>query len=339
MSNTTVVIKTLPRKSAYNVSEFRNVTKDGTTGKSMNKTKVGNCNDKIRALYSTKTGNLLTGLDETVANPYFQSKKSITHEFEYVRNLEEITRQELLEIKHGRPKGFYTSRPWRDGDGHSDAELTFFQKFKYTLNDGSTILDLSKPQEELAYYMFKASPLVAESKKPQDIYAKPKASWYIADFNESEKDKFSKRKEYNKCVAKLDDSKFTTSYKKKVAKALDLIKGDMESITDEKIYLMLDSYLQEALMTKEKEVNLHNFAKVYALTESKEGREELEAKVTLSDLINYRIISDAKGTYTWLSKNITIGQREAEAIDWLLDPKKQPEHDELQKQLRAKLIR
>lgn len=336
MSNKSMVtIKSFPRKSALGISEFRN----GTSGKKMNRTKIGNCNDKFRAFQSAKTGKLLTGLADYVNNPYFESKRSLPHEFEYVRELSEITLQELLEIKHQRPKGYYTDRAWREGDGLNDTDLTFFQKFKVVLNDGSTLFDLSKPTEELMYHVAKASPLVAASKKPQDKALKPKADYYIADFNESELEKFSKRKEYNKAVAKLDDNKFTTSYKKKVVKALDLAKGDLESVSDEKVYLLLDNYLQEALQTKDKETNLSNFNKMYALTTSKEGRDELEARVFLSDLITYRIISHARGTYTWLAKQMEIGQRKAEAIDWLTDPRKQPEHNELEKQLKAKLIR
>lgn len=333
IESTQVTIKTIPRETATKVSEFR----DKTSGKKMNRTKLGRCKDTIRAVYSTKTGSLLTGLDHYVNNPYYKSQKDLPIEFAYVKELEKITLQEVLEIKHGRPKGFYTNRAWRQGDGFKDENLTFFQKFKFALNDGSTILDLSKPLEELAYYMLKASPKVSESNKPEDRAKKPKADFYISDKNESIQEKFSKKKVYNDCTSKLNDPKFTPSYQRKVVKILSLAKGDLTTTPDEQIYLMLDMYLEEGMKTKED--NLNKFLEAFSLISSAEGRTQLEALVLLEDLVNYRIVSDSRGTYTWLAKQMVLGQRKAEALDFLLDPKKQPERDELEKQLKAKLLR
>jgi hypothetical protein len=272
-----------------------------------------------------------------VNNPYFKSNRDVPNDFSYVKEQEKVSLQELLEIKHGRPKGFYTNRAWRPGDGFKDESLTFFQKFKFSLNDGTTVLDLSKPMDEIAYYMLKASPKVSSSNKPEDRSQKPKADFYISDKNESIQEKFSKKKLYNDCTTKLNDSKFTPSYQRKASKALELIKGDATTMPDEQIYLLLDTYLEEGL--KSKDENLTNFLEVYKLVNSVEGRNELEAMVLLGDLVNYRIVTDNRGTYTWISKQIVLGQRKAEAIDFLLDPKKQPERDELEKQLKAKLVR
>ena len=333
IESTQVTIKSIPRETATKVSEFR----DRNSGKKMNRTKIGRCKDTLRAMYSVKTGALLTGLDEMVNNPYFKSNRDVPNDFSYVKEQEKISLQELLEIKHGRPKGFYTNRAWRPGDGFKDESLTFFQKFKFSLNDGTTVLDLSKPMDEIAYYMLKASPKVSSSNKPEDRSQKPKADFYISDKNESIQEKFSKKKLYNDCTTKLNDSKFTPSYQRKASKALELIKGDATTMPDEQIYLLLDTYLEEGL--KSKDENLVNFSDVYKLTMSAEGRNELEAMVLLGDLVNYRIVTDNRGTYTWISKQIVLGQRKAEAIDFLLDPKKQPERDELEKQLKAKLVR
>ena len=46
---------------------------------------------------------------------------------------------------------------------------------------------------------------------------------------------------------------------------------------DEQIYLLLDTYLEEGL--KAKDENLNNFLDVFKLTQSAEGRNELEAIV------------------------------------------------------------
>lgn len=334
IESTKVIIKTIPRDTASKISEFRN----GVNGKKMNRTKLGRCKDTIRALGSNKLGgNLLTGLDKVVNNPYYKTQKDLPKEFDYLKEQETATLQEILEVKHKRPKGYYTNRAWQPSDGYKGENLTFFQKFKVALNDGATILDLSNPLEEISYYLLKASPKVAESNKPEDRQKKPKADFYIADKNESIQEKFTKKKLYNEAATKLNDPKFTPSYQRKLTKILGLIKGDATTIPDEQIYLFLDTFIEDGL--KGKEDNLNQFLDTYKLTQSAEGRNELEALVLLEDLVTYRLVSDSRGTYTWISKQIVIGQRKAEAVDFLLDPKKQPERDELERQLKAKLIR
>lgn len=340
MSNKNLaIVKSIPRESAIGLSEFRNLSSGNIKGAKMNRTKLGRCNDRLRALGSKATGKLKTGLAVFVPNPYFESESSLPSEFEYVRKMKEITKQELFEIKHGRPKGYYTDALWREGTSLSDDNLTFFQKFKVKLNDGSTFFDLDNPMDEVAFTLLKEHKLVALSNNPEDRRAKPKAQWYIADINESEKEKYAKRKLYNSAVKDLNNEKFVPSLQKKVAKALQLVKGDTSTITDEKLYLVLDNYLEEAISSVDKESNIHNFQRMYDLTKTPDGRTELEARAFLEDLVLYRLVTDTKGTYKWVSKNMIIGQRKEEAVDWLLDPKKQPEHDELKLQLKSKLLR
>lgn len=327
-----IIIKTLPRQTATKISEFRN----DSSGKKMNRTKIGRSKDSLRAFYSHKTGALLTGLDKMVPNPYF-GDKTVPTEFAYVIDKSQITLQEVLEIKHGVPKGYYTNRAWRQGDSLKDDKVTFFQKFRFTLNDGSTILDLNRPEHELAYYMLREHPFVAASNKLEDRALRPRADYYISEQNESVTEKYNKKQAYGNAFSKLNDKKFTPSYQRKVAKALGLAKGDLSAMMDESVYLLLDDYIEEG--AKGKETNFAEFEKVYELTQTPEGRERLEAICLLDDLVNYRLVSDNKGTYKWLSKGYDIGQRKEEAVDFLLNPAKQPERDELELQLKAKLLR
>lgn len=334
MEGTKVFIKSIPRETATKISE----AKSGSTGKRLNKNKIGRCKDTLRAMYSAQTGKLLTGLTEEVLNPYYQTKSALPAEFQYIKDLERCSLQEVLEIKHKVPKGTYTDKPWQEGTGMRESDLTFFQKFRKKLNDGTTILDLNITHDELAYYMLKASPLVALSNKFEDRRKKPKAEYYISDINESELEKFSKREKYHSTIAKLRDSKFTPSYQAKVAKALDLIKGDTTSMKQESIYLLLDAYIEEAFKST-KEDKLTTFEEIYKLSTTAEGKERLDVLCLLSDLIHARLVNENRGTYTWLSKGLVIGQRKEDAIQFLLDPKKQPEVDEMKRQLKAKLLR
>jgi hypothetical protein len=334
MEGTKVFIKSIPRDTATKISEARS----GTTGKKLNKNKIGRCKDGLRAMYSAKTGKLLTGLTEIVNNPYYGKEKNVPSDFTYIKDLEKCSLQEVLEIKHKVPKGTYTDKPWLPGDGMRESDLTFFQKFRKRLNDGTTILDLSIFHDELAYYMLKYSPLVALSNKFEDRKLKPKCEYYISDINESELEKFSKREKYHNTISKLKDPKFTVSYQAKVAKVLELVRGDVTSMKSESIYLLIDSYIEEAFKsTKDEKLTL--FEETYDLIKTAEGKERLEAMCLLSDLIQARILNDNRGTYTWLSKSLIIGQRKNDAIEFMLDPKKQPEVEEMKKQLKAKLLR
>lgn len=53
-----VFVKSIPRRTATLIGEWRNPTSD----KKMEKTKIGNCKDAITALYSPRVGGLLNGL-------------------------------------------------------------------------------------------------------------------------------------------------------------------------------------------------------------------------------------------------------------------------------------
>jgi hypothetical protein len=185
--------------------------------------------------------------------------------------------------------------------------------------------------------MLRVHPFIADSNKMEDRMRKPRAEYYISEKNDSVTEKFSKKQVFNEMIGKLNDKKFTPSYQRKVIKALQLVKGDTASMMDEQVYLMLNDFLEEGSKTKEE--NLTKFDEVYSLITTPEGRDRLEAMCLLEDLVNYRLVSENQGTYKWLNKGYDIGQRKDDAVEFLLNPAKAPERDELEKQLKAKLLR
>lgn len=56
--NKKVFIQSIPRETATLISEWR----DPNSGGKLHKTKIGQCRDKISALYSPRVGGLLNGL-------------------------------------------------------------------------------------------------------------------------------------------------------------------------------------------------------------------------------------------------------------------------------------
>lgn len=61
MSTKKVFIKSIPRPSAYGISEWTN----DASGKKLEKTKIGQCQTKLSALYSPKLGGLANYISYT----------------------------------------------------------------------------------------------------------------------------------------------------------------------------------------------------------------------------------------------------------------------------------
>lgn len=116
--NKKVFIKSIARPSAYGISEWAN----DASGKKLEKTKVGQCQTKISALYSPKIGGLANYISYT---PHINPETGIPFTNE---KGEAIMLQEYLEKKWGKPAGFFTNRPYYKGDSLKSEDLTFFQK-------------------------------------------------------------------------------------------------------------------------------------------------------------------------------------------------------------------
>lgn len=93
-----VFIHSIPRETATLVSEFR----DPTSGKKLNKTKMGNCKDKIQALYSGKVGGLMNGLSY---KPWIEGGVQKVDD-----RGNKLTLQDKEEERWGLKKGYLTNR-------------------------------------------------------------------------------------------------------------------------------------------------------------------------------------------------------------------------------------
>lgn len=347
-----VQVKTIPRDTASRVHEIRNIVKkaDNTyeTGEPMKKTKISPaCKDSYQILYSKKVGGLKTGLYNKVSNPHYvdpkefktdkdykaavaEAKNKLDPEFYDVVDQKQITRQELLEIKHSRPRGFYTNRHL--GRNAKPADLTYMQSFNIKFNDGSTFFDLDIPEHEIAYYAMLEHKNIANS---WDEYRRglwPYATHVIVNESESAKEKFNKARAKAKALAKLEATDYLDQ--KKICKVLDLQQGHID---EQAAYTLLYNFLDRANPSKDK--NIDKFMEVAELMDTAPGREELDAKAMLEDLVHYRVVRESGGTYTWPKggKNgLKLGNRYQEAVNWLLDATKDKEIEMLEEELSLK---
>lgn len=324
-----VFINTIAREKATGIDKWK-----GRDGRPMNKTKNGRfTGDTIQPLYNIRTGGLATGLSDLVENPWFGTDTNkLGKDWEYLSTKSEITRQELLEKKHGRVPGYYTDRPVRKGD--KPGEVTFMQQFKVRLNDGSTVLDLTKAEDELAYYVALASKYVANSKRDVLDHKYPFATHYIAHTEEDEELLLRERKRKAVAFARLESDDLTEENRKLVVKALHWQKGNFDA---KQAYNIIFSKIDTSDGNKPNS-DADKFVKMTALLNDAKGREELNARALLHDLVDMRVVSSIKGTYKWVAKDLVIGDREADAVDFILDPNKQPEVDLMKKELSAKML-
>jgi len=193
MGNKNIVfIESLPRKTATKISEWSNF--ETKTNKPLNKTKVGSCTDKLRALYSPKVGGLATGLYK----PWMENGKVVKDE-----NGNELILQDKYEQQFNLPEGYLTNELPKKGE----RPTTYFQTKSWRLNDGSSALDLSTLDGVCGYHVMMESSKVANSYKEHSDHKWPKAKWVIADAQESEEIKFTKNRKRSKAFASLHDSK------------------------------------------------------------------------------------------------------------------------------------
>jgi hypothetical protein len=329
-----IYLKPTPRTSAVKISELKNLSAEngqGTQGKVIKKTKIlPHCSDTITPLYNKNIGGLNTGLNVDDDNPFFETTDALPQEFEYLRTKKKAILQEILECKHDRPKGFYTNRMPR----REDKERTFFQDFKIQMKDMTNILDTTNPHDELAYYVLKASKYVAGSEVDWKNGKKPEALYYISDEKE-EQDKIYKREFIkSKALGLLTTNEITPEMMRKFIKYLRNTDKDSKlpqgNTSNETAFLTLKDYVKDLNGAK-------TFLDAHDLfTKSAPGRQRFEAIVLLQQLLEAYIVSNRGETYTWNSTKIVIGNRKEEVIQFLLNPEKGPEVEDLEKELQAK---
>lgn len=153
MDNKKIFIYSVPRPTASNIGQWR----DPNTGLLMKKTKIGRSNDRIQALYSSRIGGLLNGLSY---KQWTENGKPVTD-----KEGNNLTLQHREEQRWNLPKDYLHNRSWRRGDSVKETDMSYFQRAKWTFNDGCTIFDLNNFEDAMGYYVALDSKLIANSEK------------------------------------------------------------------------------------------------------------------------------------------------------------------------------
>lgn len=332
-----VYVKPVDRPSAQNRHNYTTIN-----GKRLNKTKAKTGVTTIfkpSIDYGTQKVKI-HNWDAEMQNPYFrEDEKLVQLPSSWIGSdiwkKEKITKQQYFELKHNRVPGFYTAQYTRISYP-TKTETSYIQNFKYVFQDGVNILNLSIPEHEIAYEIFKASKLVANSY--DDLASNSKAEFYISFVNEAEENLLS-RKQARRKAASLVEEIITKYSKEKIynfSRVVGAIKTD--NISMETLELSLDKFVNDEGVDHME--NIEKVIKYAALMKDKVGYEQITAEALLARLVEYRILSNFQDTYKWHAKRGTaleiLGNSKQEAISFLLNPNKNDYREELEKELKLK---
>lgn len=186
----------------------------------------------------------------------------------------------------------------------------------------------------MCYYVALDSKKVANSEKEKNEKKWPDAEFYIALHNEDEEIKFARNKRIATAIATLADPKISLTKKRMILAILEL-SSSINELSEELIENTLFNFVSAG-----SEDNLNRIEELLALLQTDQGRAELDARFLLRKALEARIVYEKSDTYTWNRAKgpIVLGERYSDAIQFLTSPKKDTLVEELQAELKAKLI-
>lgn len=322
-----VFVQSIPRPNALGLDAW--VT---ANGQKIKKNKVGpRASTFIRALYDPKVGGLANYISYT---PWIENAEP-----QLDKNGKPLFLQQKLERKWNLPEGMLHNRPI-NLESYLDkpvTELSYFQSKRWKLVDGTTAFDLSSMDDELGYYVLLASSKVANSLSEYERRLWPKAEFFIVHTMEDEALRYEKLYSKSKAFALIHDPLFTDEIKRKIVNLLELasVKADL---TMHQVHNLLVDYIE----SNSSAGRLDKFFSYANLLSTAEGRAQFEAMHLLKSALDTRVIWEKQDVYTWVKpdgSSLPIADRYSEAVDFMLNPKKRKEVDEITAQVQKKLKR
>lgn len=281
-------------------------------------------------------GYLNTGLLFSIDNPYVAEPSYKSEEWKKVlKGTTKITKQTELEYKHGRPIGFYTNIISSGYTKVPEADIPYFQRVESTLNlnDGVTVLDTSKPREEVLLYNLQAADIIANSFA--EITSNTK--YFISIADETAKAKQSRKRKENMALGRLEEIfELKNDTAINFCKIVGGIPSSRINLTEPQAYNELDAFI------KKNEIQAEQFNNVYKVYDKETAK--FNVKVKLWDLLSSRVIYKKGNEFIWDAPKDEDGvqmervtwDRETDALEYLEDPRFQKEQELLDRQLVAR---
>lgn len=190
---------------------------------------------------------LITGLDNYVVNPYFDTdiedipisyrpKGPWENKWNDIRAKEKITLQLLYEIMDNVDEGYYASMkntpsmssPLANAKRFQELEPTFLEVFKIHLHEGTNVFKNSTQRGRLGILVLENHPRIAESKEEADQNP-DKYDFYIASAEEVLEESERKDNKYMEAIVRLSDvmDNYDSFVAYQFAVALKAVKGNV----------------------------------------------------------------------------------------------------------------
>lgn len=319
-------ITSIPRRTTSGIDDWAS----DSSGVKMKKTKVGRAFDRVSALFSPKVG----GLANYISYNYHTDPK--TGQPTLNEKGEPMLLQEFLEKKWNKPPGYFSNvaigRHYK-GDG---SDLGYYYQNSWKLVDGTTVLNLENMDDEIGYYVFLASSKVANSEKEWREHKWPKATHYIALEHETEELKYTRSQQKSKAYATLHSTEMTEVIKRKIIALLGLA-SSRSKLSDQQVHNMLVDFIEASSYTAGS--NIDKLQNLVTMLKTAPNREKFEAMFILKNAEDYDVIRSKQDIWTWLNPKgtpVTLGNRYSEALDFILNPKKADEVQEILQNIKDK---
>lgn len=317
--STKIFLTSTKRNTATMVENFVNPS----SGKPMNKVKIGRTTDKVQALYSAKVGGLANGLSY---KPWEENgKQKITN------SGIGLTLQHKMEQKWHLPQDYLHNRPMGKEDVKKGKEQSYYQSKYWQFGDGTSVLDLETMDGELGYYVALDSKYIANSQKEYLSHKFPYALWYISSQLEDEELKYTRNQLKSKAFAALHAKEMTDVVKKKFVVLLG-IGSSLSDYNSETLHNLLYDYIDGTVFTSDsKSSNVNKFLKFYNQVSKPKTKAEFNARYLLQQGVDSRVLIEKQGSFTWLRPDgpMVLGETSGEAIEFVLNPKKSSVIEEL----------
>ena len=316
-------------------------------GQNIKKTQSGKAGTKW-GIPDTKSGDRLnTGLWKLRTNPWYSGEGGEAREVPVMwqkhdlHKAKKITWQIYFEIMHNKPEGWYSSEraSWHKISSDRNFKASALQAFRYKFIDGANLLDLSKPKHQLMYFFALQCPNYFWTTST-DKKKFPRATFMIQELDAPDEEEY-------KSNMNLTDTIFN----------LKMLQKDFGSEIIKKFGVILkcgsyaESYerafnaIQMAILSNrrtggEQKTFMEKFNNLYEILNREGGRASFNNIYLLQELVNYSLVGESGGTYTWYAKKGTelelIGKTKQQALSWLADEEKAIYRQDLEESWKVK---
>lgn len=267
---------------------------------------------RVIAPMNDKNG-LITGLNKYVDNSYKDLKQNEYNPewgFKALNGKDKVLLQTLLEYKHGVEQGYYRSnfKPVVTNDYNSVDNIPFYatNKCHLHLDNHITLLDLSRNEDELKYYLALADPRIAKNYEELEKDPHP-YKWVIVDETEKQKVKALKEEIEVQASAYLFTLKQNIVSMKRMARILGCKEVNNSDTEGHGYFSYIYNYYKAG------ENNYKEFVYWYKKNEDPVTREEYICAALLEDYIDANVIRRRDNKYFMtLTDEKTSAQRNFE---------------------------